>query len=100
MLIALLDNAIKYASDGGTVTLGAAEAGDRVLVSVRNTGHIDEADLPYLFDRFYKADKSHAGQGTGLGLSIAREILLLLGEDISVRNDGDEVVFAFTVSKN
>lgn len=100
VLIALLDNAIKYASDGGTVTLGAAEAGDRILVSVRNTGHIDEADLPYLFDRFYKADKSHAGQGTGLGLSIAREILLLLGEDISVRNDGDEVVFSFTVSKN
>lgn len=100
VLIALLDNAIKYASDGGTVTLTAEEQGDHVCVFVRNTGHIDETDLPHLFDRFYKADRSHAGQGTGLGLAIAKEILLLLGEDVRVRNLAEEVEFSFTLSKS
>ena len=81
----LLDNACKYTEPGGTiaVTLRAA-AGDAVL-AVRNTGEpIDKADLPHLFDRFYRADKARTHNaadsenadagGFGLGLAIARDI--------------------------
>jgi len=97
VLIALTDNAVKYTSDAGRIVLSAAAAEDCVVVEVRNSGHVSEGDLPHLFDRFYKVDKAHSGQGTGLGLAITKEVLHLLGETISVRNDGGDVVFSFTV---
>lgn len=101
VLVALVDNAIKYASDGGVVTLTAEEDREtgKLRVEVHNSGHIDEKDLPHLFERFYKADRSHAEQGTGLGLAIAKEILQLLGEEITASNRDGEAVFSFTVSK-
>jgi len=98
ILIALIDNAIKYTVDDGRIRLTAYETSDHVTVEIFNTGHIAEEDLPHLFDRFYKADKAHSGQGTGLGLAITKELLQLLGESIEVRNDGEDVVFSFTVA--
>lgn len=97
VLVALVDNAIKYASDDGIVRLSCREEGGRLCVEVRNSGHIGERDLPHLFERFYKADQAHAGQGTGLGLAIAREILLQLDGTIDAANDGEFAVFTFTV---
>lgn len=97
VLVALVDNAIKYASDDGTVRLCCRAQEGCLRVEVRNSGHIDEADLPHLFERFYKADRSHTGQGTGLGLAIAREVLLRLDGTIEAYNDGGFAVFAFTV---
>ena len=98
-LVSLTDNAIKYSDDGGMIRIHAIEKPEHIIVEVRNTGHVNESDLPHLFERFYKADKSHTGLGTGLGLAITKEVLELLGESISVKNDAGEVVFAFTVHK-
>ena len=97
VLVALLDNAIKFASDDGVIRIEAVSADDRALVSVKNTGAISEKDLPHLFERFYKADASHSDGGTGLGLAIVSEILTLLGERIEVMNEAGFVVFRFTV---
>ncbi len=100
VLVALLDNAIKYAADDGKVTLKAEQDGVRLLVSVCNTGHIPEEHIGHLFERFYKADTAHAEQGTGLGLAIAKEIMSLLGERIWAENCADEACFRFTLRAN
>ena len=99
VLIALLDNAFKYSRDGGTVTLSCQVEPDVIRVTVRDTGiGISEGDLPHVFDRFYKADKSHGGKGTGLGLAIAYEIMKQLGETMTVSSTlGEGSAFAFTL---
>ncbi len=99
VLVALLDNAIKYAADDGKVTLKAEQTADGLLLSVCNTGHIPEEHLSHLFERFYKADTAHAEQGTGLGLAIAREIMSLLGERIWAENRDGEACFRFTLTR-
>lgn len=98
VLIIILDNAIKH-SESEVIRLQACEDDAKITVKVSNKGHIDENDLPHLFERFYKADKSHSGQGTGLGLSIASEIMSILGEDIWVTSENDTITFCFTLSK-
>lgn len=78
----LLDNAAKYSQPGGTISLRAAVAGDRVRISVADQGiGIREADLPRIFERFYRADKGRSRElgGTGLGLSIVKHIVQLHG---------------------
>ena len=99
VLIALLDNAFKYSSEGGTVTLSCLMEEDVIRVTVRDTGiGISESDLPHVFDRFYKADKSHGGKGTGLGLAIAYEIMKQLGETMTVESQlGQGSAFTFTL---
>ncbi|MDR1206394.1 MAG: HAMP domain-containing protein [Peptococcaceae bacterium] len=98
----LLDNAIKFTSEDGLVSLKVAWDQNKVYLSVRDTGQgISEQDLPYVFERFYKADKAHSGMGTGLGLSIAREILSLMDERIWAESRLHEgSCFTFTLSAN
>ena len=88
-VVNLLDNAIKYTPDGGSVTLSAAHDGGRMLIHIADTGPgIPAADLPHIFDRFYRVDKvrsrskgaaagegSSTGSGAGLGLAIARQLV-------------------------
>jgi two-component system, OmpR family, sensor kinase len=72
----LLDNAVKYTPQGGRVTVGVAEEGDAVAVEVSDTGiGISDDQLPYVFDRFYRADEARSTEGSGLGLAIARQIV-------------------------
>lgn len=99
VLVALLDNAFKYTPEGGTVTLSALVEESVVRVTVSDTGiGISQEDLPHVFDRFYKADKSHQGRGTGLGLAIAYEIMKGLGEDMQVKSrPGEGSAFSFTL---
>ena len=97
VLVALTDNAIKY-GDSGTLRFSAAKKGDCLYISVSNPGSIADEDIDHVFERFYKADKSHAGQGTGLGLSIVNEVLELLGERIWVKSENGTVTFTFTLS--
>jgi len=78
VLINMVSNAIKYTRDGGSIGITAAQKGDSVWVSVRDNGiGIPEADVPKVFDRFYRVDKARSRDsgGTGLGLSIASEIV-------------------------
>ena len=97
VLVALTDNSIKY-GDSGTLRFFAEKKGDSLYISVSNPGSIADEDIDHVFERFYKADKSHAGQGTGLGLSIVNEVLELLGERIWVKSENGTVTFTFTLS--
>jgi len=102
LLVILLDNAMRYTPQGGSITISAAETkGDRILVSVTDTGcGIAAEDLPHVFERFYKTDKSRREGGTGLGLSIAKQIIDKLGENIYVESsEGAGTSFHFTLKK-
>ncbi|MDR0906558.1 MAG: HAMP domain-containing histidine kinase [Oscillospiraceae bacterium] len=100
LLVIIMDNALKHAGGGGTVTLTARQSGEKVTVGVSNTGEtIAAEDLANIFERFYKADKSHSGEGYGLGLSIAREIVGGLGESIRAASADGVTTFEFTVSQ-
>lgn len=100
MLIILLDNAIKY-TEQGSVNVSGKWDEEKVTISVKDTGvGIEESDLPYVFDRFYKVDKAHSGKGSGLGLSIASELLKKMGEEISVSSEkGEGSEFSFTIHR-
>ncbi|MCL5003712.1 MAG: HAMP domain-containing histidine kinase [Patescibacteria group bacterium] len=79
LMVILLDNAIKYSPEGKTVFLSSEKNDGWVYLSISDEGPgIDEKDLPHVFDRFYRADKSRTKSDTpgyGLGLSIARQIV-------------------------
>jgi len=78
LLLILLDNALKFTPAGGEVTVSIVREGEQVALSIADTGvGIPQEDLPFIWERFYKADKSHtrAAAGTGLGLAIAKEIV-------------------------
>lgn len=85
----LLGNAIVHTPSGGEVVLAAAAEGDRTRIQIRDTGSgIAEADLPFVFDRFYRADasRSRATGGAGLGLAIVKRLIELHGGTISVES--------------
>lgn len=100
MLIILVDNAIKYTEEG-SVSVSADWDDARVVMHVKDTGiGIEESDLPYVFDRFYKVDKAHSGKGSGLGLSIAKELLKRMDEEIWVTSEkGQGTEFSFTLHR-
>lgn len=78
VLLILLDNAIKYASDSGKIDLSLNTQGSYLLLKIFNTGEgISPEDMPFVFDRFYRGDKARTGSGShyGLGLSIAKAIV-------------------------
>ena len=74
----LVDNAIKFANEGGTIKFALESKNGVTHLSVKNTGRgIPEGDIPYVFDRFYKVDKSRSASknSTGLGLYIVKTII-------------------------
>ncbi len=85
----LLDNAIKYTPDGGTITIGATSDDRMVAVSVADTGiGIPPQDLPRIFERFYRVDKARSRElgGTGLGLAIVKHLVEGHGGTVSVES--------------
>ena len=102
VLIILMDNALSFTQPGGSVTLSARKQGKNVHVSVKDTGAgIDPSDLPYIWERFYKADKSRMRTtGTGLGLAIAKLVVECMGGLITVESElgkGTEFEFSLAV---
>src|SRR5436190_3837348 len=86
----LLDNAVKYSDPGSQISLQASVEGDRVRISVADQGTgIREADLPRIFERFYRADKGRSREqgGTGLGLSIVKHIVQLHGGTVEAESE-------------
>jgi len=89
VLVNLFSNAIKYTPEGGFVTIGTGETPDAVHISVKDTGiGISEEDLPYIFERFYRADKSRsrATGGSGIGLAIVKFLVEAHGGSVSVES--------------
>jgi signal transduction histidine kinase len=86
----LAANALRYTPAGGKVTLRARPASAGVRLTVENSGAgIREEELPYIFDRFWRGDRSRSrggGAGSGLGLAIARQLIQAHGGRISVES--------------
>ncbi len=99
VLIALLDNAVTHADARGKIDITVEDKGEKLLLTVSNSGEIAKTDAEHVFERFYKVDRSHSGGGTGLGLAIAKEIMTLLHEDINVKSSKGIVSFFFTLQK-
>ncbi|MFQ5858883.1 MAG: ATP-binding protein [Anaerolineae bacterium] len=97
----LLSNALTHTPSGGEITIAAGAVGSEVKLSVSDTGEgISPEHLPYIFERFYRADKSRsrATGGTGLGLAIARQLVEAHGGRISVESQmGRGTAFTFTL---
>jgi signal transduction histidine kinase len=97
----LLSNAVAYTPQGGQVSVSAREAGGFVSVAVSDTGEgIPAEHLPYVFDRFYRADKSRARGtgGAGLGLAIVKQLVAAHGGAVSVASEpGRGSTFTFTL---
>jgi len=93
----LIRNAIRFTPEGGIILVGAQPAGDRVELTVRDTGlGIAPQDLPHVFNRFYRSEQSRhrAHGGAGLGLAIARQMVEAMGGDIRVESIlGEGTVF-------
>ncbi len=97
----LLDNAIAHTGQGGNIEISAEERNNRLAVSVTDTGEgIPEEDLPNIFERFYRTDKSRtrATGGSGLGLTIARRLIEAHDGTIEVQSEtGKGSSFTFTL---
>ncbi len=89
----LAENAIKFTENGGTIRISTAAHQQEIVVSVYNTGcGISENDKEFIFERFYKADKSRSlnREGTGIGLYIVKDIINRHGKNISVKSVENE----------
>lgn len=92
----LITNAIRYGSEGRLLDIRGWVDGDEVVTEIINYGErIPESDLPHLFDRFYRVEKSRAAHtgGSGIGLAIAKHIVDLHDGVISADSDDDRTVF-------
>jgi signal transduction histidine kinase len=86
----LLDNALKYTPAGGTVEIGTKSIGGEVLLSVRDTGiGIPANELPRIWERLYRGDKSRSERGLGLGLSLVKAIVEAHGGRVTVESEPD-----------
>ena len=86
----ILENAIKYTPDGGTITVVLSRMGRDAVLEITDTGvGIPEEDLPHVFDRFYRVDKARSRDtgGTGLGLSIVQQIVRLHAGSVTVQSE-------------
>jgi two-component system, OmpR family, phosphate regulon sensor histidine kinase PhoR len=99
VLANLLDNALRYAGRGATFRIAAGAAGDTVLLEVSDDGAgVDPSDVPRLFERFFRSDRSRTTRGTGLGLAIVKHIVTAADGTAEVEGAlGDGTRFRFVL---
>ncbi len=99
----LIRNAIRFTHEGGIILAGARAEGERIVLYVQDTGiGIAPADLPHVFDRFYRSEqsRSRSGGGAGLGLAIARQLVEQMGGELAVTSDiGEGSIFTITLQR-
>ena len=96
----LVDNSVKFCTEGGKLGLKLKEGGNKIYFSVSNEGKtIPPEELPLVFDRFHKIDKSRSENrdGWGLGLYIVKTLVCSHGENISVASRDGKTEFTFTL---
>lgn len=101
VLVNLIDNAVKYTPEGGSVSVNAETGESTIRISVQDTGiGIPAKDLPRIFERFYRVDEGRSREqgGTGLGLAISKHIVQLHGGELTVTSvPGKGSTFSFTL---
>jgi signal transduction histidine kinase len=97
----LLDNALKYTPAGGKVSISTLTQDEHVIVRLQDSGiGISEKDLPHIFDKFYRCDRSRAAYGSGLGLSLSKAIVATHGGVIDVASRfGEGTTFTVTLPR-
>ena len=101
VLYNLLDNAVKFAEDGSCLVLRLYKDKGKAYVSIKDYGEtIPPDDLPFIFDRFHKSDRSRSldKDGVGLGLYLVKTILVSHDEDIAVKSENGTTEFVFTLA--
>ena len=99
VLVNLLQNALKFTSPVGEIKISNNQVDEFVEIHVSDTGSgISEDHAPYVFERFYKVDKSRSDQGTGLGLAIVKHLVQAHGGDVGLNSvEGEGSTFTFTL---
>ncbi|GAB4187600.1 MAG: ATP-binding protein [Calditrichia bacterium] len=97
----LLDNALNYTPEGGKVTIILEEKDKQITVRITDTGYgIESQDLPHIFNRFYRVDKSRSSGSTGLGLAITKKIIEAHNSEIEVHSTVNQgTTFEFSLEK-
>ncbi|MEF3309472.1 ATP-binding protein [Paenibacillus sp. GYB004] len=96
MLVNILSNALKFTPEGGLVRIGAENQQDMIVIAVQDTGTgIDSAELPYVFERFYRTDKSRNRKfgGNGIGLTIVKKLVEAHGGTVWIESTSGTTVF-------
>ena len=99
MIANLLDNALKYTPPGGEVKVALVDHGSRVRLTVEDTGvGIAPEDVPRIFERFYRSDRSRSKPGNGLGLALCLASVRAHGGEITVESElGRGTTFAVSL---
>ena len=104
ILSQIISNAVKYSGEDPTLEISFSRSGYELMLRIRNSGMgVRSCDLPHIFDRFYKADKSRGRDktGAGLGLYIAKTIMDAHAEELTVDSrEGEFCAFSFTVQRS
>ena len=98
VVVNLVHNAVKFTPPGGSITVSVEHRGEEVGIVVADTGiGVSARDLPRLFERFYKTDRSRASSGTGLGLAIVKHLVQAHGGHVRATSAGEGQGTTFTV---
>jgi signal transduction histidine kinase len=99
VLANLLQNAVRYTQPSGRVTVDAETRNDDIVVSITNTGAVPEADLPRIFERFYRVEKSRdrGRGGAGIGLAIVKQLVEAGGGRVGAESRGGRTRFWFSL---